>query len=284
MEFTPTPDDIRTYQQQGFVHLKQVLSPAWLDVLGHAIHLVEEGVDQQPRVRNVTKMRRALDAMEGRPPPEPDATGDFIMGHNTWQWNEPLRRLAFESPLPGLAQALMGAGKIVWYFDQAFIKEADSLVRTAFHQDLGYWTCKGDQICTFWIPLDRVTMDNGAMGYVPGSHRWEGRFKANRFLSRKALPGQLGEDLPHIEADEEKYGVVYCPCEPGDVVVHHVRTVHGSTGNRTAARPRRSVALRYTGDGVVYHEPPGLPPESVPLAEDLQDGDPLSGPLFPQLR
>lgn len=43
---------------------------------------------------------------------------------------------------------------------------------------------------------------------------------------------------PDIEANEEKYGVVYCECEPGEVIVHHVRTVHGSTGNTTSDRSR----------------------------------------------
>lgn len=48
-------------------------------------------------------------------------------------------------------------------------------------------------------------------------------------------------------------------------------------------RPRLSVGLRYTGDDVTYHLPPGLPPDSTPIADYLQDGAPLSGPLFPRI-
>jgi ectoine hydroxylase-related dioxygenase (phytanoyl-CoA dioxygenase family) len=34
---------------------------------------------------------------------------------------------------------------------------------------------------------------------------------------------------------------------PGDAIVHHVRTVHGSTGNGRADGTRRALALRYLG-------------------------------------
>jgi ectoine hydroxylase-related dioxygenase (phytanoyl-CoA dioxygenase family) len=260
-----------------------VLSDAWLTVLEHAVARVEREAHRQPRIMNLSAIRREVTARKGLDDEAHHASADYLLAHNAWRWNGELRRVAFESPLPALAAALMGSSRITWYFDQVFIKPPGSLLRTSFHQDLGYWTCRGDQICTFWAPIDSVTRDNGAMGYVPGSHRWDASFKANFFVDSRALPGQQGDDLPDIAADEAAFGVVYCDCEPGDVIVHHVRTVHGSLGNRTADRPRRSIAFRYTGDDVVYHEPPGIPADSTPVADYLNDGDPLGGELFPSL-
>ena len=281
-----TKRQIEEYREQGFVKLEGVLDEGWVALLERAIERVESEAEKRPRVANMSAMKEMADAGQ-RPridgPVRREGRSDYLVAHNAWDWNDELRKVAFESPLVGLAAQLMASTQIRFYFDQTFIKPPGSLLRTQFHQDLGYWTCKGDQICTFWTPIDSVDRSNGAMGYVPGSHRWTEKYKANVFVSPRPIPGQQGEQLPDIEANEEKYGVVYCECEPGDVIVHHVKTVHGSTGNTTADRPRRSVGLRYTGDDVTYHLPPGIPPESTPISNELSDGDPLSGALFPRI-
>lgn len=279
---------IDTYREQGFIHLRGVLDEPWRELLGTAIERVERESPVRPRVLNMSQMKRDKDGA-GPAVPSDSANGnaspnaDYLVANNAWQWNEELRRVAFESPMPALAANLMGSSAIRFYFDQVFLKPPGSVLRTEFHQDLGYWTCQGDQICTIWTAIDEVTLENGAMGYVPGSHLWDERFKANFFVDRKAIPGQEGEDLPDILADEERFGVVYCECEPGDVIIHHVKTIHGSTGNSTTDRSRRSVGFRYTGDDVTYHHPPGIPPNSTPVADYLQDGDRLSGELFPEI-
>lgn len=281
-----TREHVETYQRDGFVHLRGVLDSSWVEVLKQAIHRVTDEANLQPRIVNMSAMKESADAGLGPRVDGPvlrEGKSDYLLAHNAWGWNDELRRVAFESPLAEYAAQLMGANKIKFYFDQTFIKPAGSLLRTQFHQDLGYWTCEGDQICTFWTPIDSVDKSNGAMGYVPGSHRWTENYKANVFVDRMPIPGQEGEMLPDIEADEAKYGVVYCDCEPGDVLVHHVKTVHGSTGNTTSDRPRRSVGLRYTGDDVTYTLPPGLPPDSTPIADYLKPGEPLSGALFPTI-
>lgn len=281
-----TQADIDTYRAQGFVHLRGVLDAQWVDVLREAIAKVETEADHRPRMLNLSAMKEADEAGNG-PRMDGDSSRqgkqDFLLANNAWEWNEPLRHAAFESAMPEMAARLMGASSINFYFDQVFLKPPGSALRTQFHQDLGYWTCKGNQICTFWTAIDTVTRATGAMGYVPGSHLWDETFKANVFVSAKPIPGQQGSDLPNIEANEDKYGVVYCECEPGDIIVHHVKTIHGATGNTTADRPRRSIGFRYAGDDVTYHLPPGIPPNSTPIADYLGDGDALSGELFPRI-
>lgn len=282
-----TSDDVEHYRTQGFVHLRGVLNDTWVDRLREAIAQVQAEADFRPRIMNLSAMKRADKSPDKN---SSAAVGvnestdrDFLLANNAWQWNAPLRTAVFESPLAAVAAKLMSSTAINFYFDQVFLKPPRSELRTAFHQDLGYWTCKGDQICTLWTAIDTVTHASGAMGYVPGSHLWDDEFKANVFVDTKPIPGQEGSDLPDILADEARYGVVYCECEPGDVIVHHVKTVHGSKGNITTDQHRRSVGFRFAGDDVTYHEPPGLPPDSTPIADYLKEGEPLSGELFPQV-
>jgi ectoine hydroxylase-related dioxygenase (phytanoyl-CoA dioxygenase family) len=68
----------------------------------------------------------------------------------------------------------------------------------------------------------------------------------------------------------------------GDAIVHHVKTVHGSTGNTSASRVRRALALRYLGDDIRYLKREGAPPDSH-KSETLRDGDPIASPDFPQI-
>jgi Phytanoyl-CoA dioxygenase (PhyH) len=86
-----------------------------------------------------------------------------------------------------------------------------------------------------WIPVDPVSFNSGTIRYVRGSHRW-GFFKPNVFVSQMAFPGADGGTLPDMDGHEEEYDIVSSELEPGDLLVHHHLTVHGSAGNATLRR------------------------------------------------
>jgi ectoine hydroxylase-related dioxygenase (phytanoyl-CoA dioxygenase family) len=186
--------------------------------------------------------------------------------------------LGCKPPLPEAIAKLMGSSRINFYGEQAFFKEAGPLHRTAFHQDAPYFHLAGDQCCTVWMPLDIVDAENGMMGYIRGSHRWN-MHAANVFSSQAPIRGSRLSSLPDIENHEAEYDVVYFPARPGDAIVHHVRTVHGSTGN-TSTRDRRALTLRYIGDDVRYHEREGSPPDSQ-KSPHLTEGALMDSEEFP---
>jgi ectoine hydroxylase-related dioxygenase (phytanoyl-CoA dioxygenase family) len=64
---------------------------------------------------------------------------------------------------------------------------------------------------------DRSTVANSCVWVVPGSHRWETE-RAMAMVAR----GREEFDLP---------GAVPAEMEPGDVLLHHVKVLHGSTVN-----------------------------------------------------
>ena len=130
------------------------------------------------------------------------------------------------------------------------------------------------------MPLDVVDAENGMMGYLRGSHRWD-IHAANTFASQTPIPGSVNANLPDIEGNEEAYDIVYYPAKPGDAIVHNVNTVHGSTGN-TSGRDRRALALRYLGDDIRYLERAGAAPDSQ-KSTALSDGDLMDSDEFPLL-
>jgi ectoine hydroxylase-related dioxygenase (phytanoyl-CoA dioxygenase family) len=175
---------------------------------------------------------------------------------------------------------LLGGEKINFLGDQIFVKEPGTAARTAFHQDATYFEIEGDQCCVLWIPVDPVTVESGAMQYWRGSHKSGTLYAPNVFVSQAQLPGAQGVALPDIEGNMDKYDLVHFDVEPGDIIVHHYRTVHGAGGNLSRYQVRRAASLRYCGDDIRFQTRPWAP-KQLHHTTRLNDGEPLSGPDFP---
>ncbi|MEQ1887439.1 MAG: phytanoyl-CoA dioxygenase family protein, partial [Bryobacteraceae bacterium] len=119
----------------------------------------------------------------------------------------------------------------------------------------------------------------GRMGYVPGSHLWNKQYKPNIFASSIAFPGSEELDMPDIDANPEAFGVEYLEAEPGDVLVHHILTVHGAEGNRLGTQ-RRAISLRYIDAAIPYRQRAGAPPQPLHPA-NMRDGDRLDDAIHP---
>lgn len=281
--------EIEHYKTHGFVHLKGILDQDWVAAAEAAY---TEVMLADPEVVHHTDlaMIAAMSAGMGVKPlgaggnqieaNEAEPTGKFWIRTFNWDKIKSLADIALYSPLPELAAQLMEATRINFYGDQLFLKEPMSVRRTAFHQDATYFHLGGNQCCTMWIPFDKVDKENSTMGYIRGSHNGP-LYLPNTFVSQMPMPGASGhEKLPDIEGNEDAYDIVYCNAEPGDVIIHHVRTLHGSTGNTSPTRRRRAMGLRYVGDDVRYLERQGVPPDSQ-TSPHLEDGDVMDSPEFP---
>ena len=73
---------------------------------------------------------------------------------------------------------------------------------------------------------------------------------------RESLPDTEGDDVPD-HADDP--AVVHFTTEPGDIVVHHARTIHGAFANATPDRRRHALSIRYAGDDTRFRIKPGAP-------------------------
>lgn len=208
-----------------------------------------------------------------------ELTGRSIVETDASGWHEGMRAHNRQGPLPQIVAELTSSAKVNFYSDQLFLKEAGSRVRTPFHQDRPYFTVDGGDMAVCWVPIDRVTADNGPMGYVRGSHRWGRSFKPSDFVTdtgtfpeRDGLDHSGLETLPPISADE--HDLVYIEAEPGDVIIHHWATVHGAAGNVAATATRRAASVRYACDGCTYYRRPSSP-EPFRNTIGLSDGEPL---------
>jgi ectoine hydroxylase-related dioxygenase (phytanoyl-CoA dioxygenase family) len=206
-------------------------------------------------------------------------TGKFFYDAANWKRQLPIREVALDSALPELIADLLDANYVNFWEDTTFVKTPGTAQRTAFHQDLAYFQISNDHCVIVWIALDPVSSANGAMEYVRGSHLWDDIYAPNVFFAQTPFSRSPEKRCPDIEGNRDQYDIVSFDVMPGDVLVHHVRTIHGAGGN-LSANPRRAVSLRYCGDQVRYADRQGAVPQ-IGLCDQLQEGDRLLSRDYP---
>ncbi|MEM7140596.1 MAG: phytanoyl-CoA dioxygenase family protein [Actinomycetota bacterium] len=262
--------DRLAFRRDGVVALRGVIP---LDVIDALADPVERALRDESTTTDMTALGAAIDGTDDDP-----SRGRFRSGVDHWRHDAALRDFALASPLPAAIAALLGTATLHLYEDSVLAKEPNTLEPTVFHQDDPYFSVDGDAVCTTWIPLDPVTRDTGGMGYVRGSHLDDTTWRPNLFVTREAIPGSDGEDVPDLHTDPGDADIVWLDAGPGDVLVHHAKTLHGAGPNRSNTLRRRAISIRYCGDGVTFRRR-ALTPK--PHHETMSDGEPLREPEFP---
>jgi len=189
-------------------------------------------------------------------------------------YNKILYTLAVSWLPPIAAQLLPGSTEIYFYFDHFISKGPGVNLRTLWHQDQTYWPIRGP-VLSIWIALDPITLENGGMEFIKGSHRF-GKFVPQGFVEGKSGKLVVADDLvpmPDFTSYREKYKFLSKDMAPGDAVVFDSLIVHGAGGNRTE-NPRRGYSLRYFGESAIYFN--GVNSLSFLKRADLSTGDKLT--------
>ena len=139
MQFTRpiTEDEIRAYEEDGVVCLRNILNKEWVKILQDAI----EEVLNQP-------------GPSGHDIAAGAASGKFGYDIFMWTFNQRFRRFQAKSPMPEWAAALMRSKKANLAVDAMFVKEPNTASHTPWHHDQPYLWMDGTQVCSFWTPLE----------------------------------------------------------------------------------------------------------------------------------
>ncbi len=253
------PAVIERFERDGAVKLTGVLDAEWLAVLADAV--------ERNRQHPSEWSHWYTDANE--------AVG-FWSDYVTWRDVDEHRRVAFESPLAGLARGLMRSETVRFFHEHVLVKEPGASERTPWHHDQPYYCLDGDQNVSLWVALDPVPAEVGVR-FISGSHRWGRWFVPRRFVDHESYADadERFELVPDLDAEVDRgdHDVVSFDVEPGDVVAFHFRTLHAAPGNHLASR-RRAVSYRWVGDDATFATRPWTvsPPYE---ADGLVEGGPL---------
>ena len=271
-------EEIETYHRNGVILLRDMFDGDWIETLAQGL---------ATNCANPTYRSRVWDR---------DPSG------RTMFWDSQARRgieeyqqFIFRAPGAEIAGELMGAETVNFFFDAVFVRSRGSQFSTPWHQDEPYWSVEGYDTCTLWMPLVPVDKAN-ALAFVPGSHRTDSVF--NQYDFGELNPdGKTGvdhvdfsavceADIPDIDSDPTRYGVVSWDMEPGDCVVFNSRILHGGSGKLPDDRELRVFTTKWLGDDVlIKFRECGMDPDHSTIMTEygLSPGDRPGTELYPKI-
>jgi len=252
-----TAEKVAFYEQNGFVQIDGVLSPAELEELrayADEVMAMETSESMQPDKEN----RGYYRVLNQR--------------FNTWMDHPGMAKFSLHERFAQIANRLTGGRGIRLFHDHLLFKMPGDSKPTPWHQDLPYWPMNESGALSMWLPLDDVTEANGCMMFVPGS-RTVGKLDAIDLVNP--------QDIYEFEQSEAARSTqpVVVRLKAGSCTFHDGLTFHYAHSN-TTDRPRRVLAVIYMIDGTTYNGKPHILCDRV---EGLKAGDPLQGPPFPKL-
>ncbi len=232
-----------TYLNDGYLLLEDVLSPADLQPLiddinagidgkaGEAVALgrLRGPFEDVPFDRRLACIR---DAMDDSSEIEREVTGKRLKTAGMFS-------LITHPAILDIVESIIGPEILAHpQFNCQAKMPNETRSQIPWHQDLGFLHPEAEAtfMVNFWIPLVDVTVENGCLEVIPGSHRaglmphGEVRGYPNEGIQEGYVP--VGRQVP-------------CPVRRGGVVVFQHKTAHRSFPNRTD-RIRWSVDVRYS--------------------------------------
>jgi ectoine hydroxylase-related dioxygenase (phytanoyl-CoA dioxygenase family) len=220
------------YRENGFVVIKDLLTPDELGVWREAVDDALGARGQQRILGREEKMDEGA-----------YYNNVFIQRVNLWMDNEKLRCLMLDKRLGRLAAQLAGVEGIRIWHDQALIKQPWANP-TGWHLDNPYWSFSSRDAITIWVALDDVTLENGCLWFLPGTHKtatWD----------NSGIGPNMG-DLFRVYPAWKSLKAVPAPMKAGSCSFHNGLIAHGAGPNMTPGW-RRAMTCAYMPDGSTYN-------------------------------
>jgi hypothetical protein len=149
-----------------------------------------------------------------------------------------LRKLSYRKTALAIARQLLGP-QAAFAGDHTIFKPVHNGGPTPWHQDEAFREpgFEYDEI-SIWIALTDSTIENGAMAYIPGSHLLG-------VLPHRLNGGSKEANTIECSAGFDPQVAAVRPIPAGAMIIHHARTIHGSSGNKTNT-PRLAYILQYS--------------------------------------
>jgi ectoine hydroxylase-related dioxygenase (phytanoyl-CoA dioxygenase family) len=221
-----TKKQIDFYHEFGYLGLEGVLNR---DEVGDLRRVTDEFVDKS---RAVTQNDAVFDLEPGHTAEAPRLRRlkDPIKHHPVY-----LDTLHHPKILE-IVSALIGTYGLRSNGNKLNMKYAQFGSPVEWHQDWAFYPHTNDDLLAVGVCIDPMTMENGALLVIPGSHK--GPVLDHHSPSRGVFVGAVTEE------GFDAAGAVPILLDAGGISIHHVRALHGSAPN-TSPNPRRLLLYQY---------------------------------------
>lgn len=241
-----SPSQQSEFHRNGFCLVGGAVSPTQLARLKQELRSWVEESRQHPSAFGETyDARPRFDVEDGHHAKSPR----LRRVNNPAEVSAIYHEVAFDSPMVDMVSELIGPD-VKFLHSKINLKLANTETRVGFHQDFSYVPHTNADVVTALLLLDDMTLENGCLMGVPGSHRegqaslWRGDVftgevdaKVTKFCTQRAEPvtGQAG-----------------------DVCLMHAELLHGSQPNRSA-HSRGLYICMYSASDAFLLRPNSLP-------------------------
>jgi ectoine hydroxylase-related dioxygenase (phytanoyl-CoA dioxygenase family) len=243
-EYRLTAAQIDQFHRNGYVTLPDVMTEEELSAI--------EPLFEQFIAGKVSNMGRDFCDMSG---PYDRKFEDFslvnaVLPRRYWSG---LANNLYELRCQSISRQLIGETATLDY-DQFLAKRPNKPDAVfTWHQDMGYWPTgtPDPRTATCSLALDDADSENGCLLVVPGSHK--GPLRPHRPLHASGGSGRDSSHILSITLDSSDQ-VAELPVRRGDITVHDERIVHGSGGNNSKHRWRRTYVVAFRTRACVEYE------------------------------
>lgn len=268
-----TEKDIVNFEKDGVIKIEDAISLNQLEELDRA--LISQYL---ARRKLITKL----------------IFGDslYLAKTNVWKTDTFFLQFVQQQMFIDLAVKLLKSSRINLLQDIVFVKSANSRQKFIWHHDQIYAPIHGKKVVSFWMATENVTLHNGGLQFIKGSHRWTenistppltpmSKLLPQYWLRRK--PSNLSSKTVEDSDSYSKDDVVSFDLKPGDLLAFQGKAKHRSGPNWSDKIDRKGYVVRYTGDDVKYNPHPDTGVAYQFWKSKLNAGEKMKGPLFPLL-
>ncbi|MDA1088570.1 MAG: phytanoyl-CoA dioxygenase family protein [Verrucomicrobia bacterium] len=222
------------YEKRGFCIKRNALDPERMQEIGMEL---EATMDRRSGETNVY-VNGELHQEKKRPEDmrEPHIDEPFWLG------------LCGEPKILDALEELIGPN-LVLLMSHLFVKPPKEGMSIAWHQDIVEWAhISGSNICTVWLALDDVDLENGCMQVIPESHR------GSPVIEKMETKGTDYLGRESMISDEQRRSAAPIELKAGEFSIHDAYLVHGS-GSNTSQRRRAGYTMRYADPETLQIDP-----------------------------
>jgi len=249
-----TTNDIKTFQKNGFIKLKNVLTPDVIQVLRCEILSL---LMKTFKNYNDNKKNR------------------FLSLEMMWLENTSIREFVLSSRIAKICAELLSVKKIRLYHDNALVKES-GCGRTPWHYDDHHFPLDTNDVITAWIPAQAIPIEMGPLAFAKPLEVYK-LVKDIEFNEFDTSYDRKINDVfkkKHVSIIEE-------PFELGEVSFHHNLSFHTASDNRTT-QSRVVLANTYFADGArVVKNPTMISGDWKKFIPETKPGEIVSSNLNP---
>ena len=221
-------EDLRNYQERGYLHLESFVEAATLTNLQRA---AAEFVEVSRGLETSNKMLD-LEPSHTSENPRIRRLNSPVDNHDTF------RTFALEGPAAALACRILG-GPVRYHHSKLNFKWSGGGEEIKWHQDIQFWPHTDFSPLTIGVYLADVDDVMGPMGVFPSSHQGP---LYDQYLDSGEWGGAMNpKDVAQLDMNE----IVWLTGPAGSVTVHNCCMIHGSIPNNSP-NPRPLLLQTYS--------------------------------------